>query len=330
MDIFFITAILNWINKKYNKQIIVNDNEIPSFYNRLPSWRSMFEYLLYRFGASIILILMIMIIPFIFRSYTFYAYVFIVIALVIYAIYSIVKLFAWLVVPYWKPYILKYILYFITISSFIFFYTSLFTYTPLNSSLLIIPIIYLIFSIIYIIINESIFDTDSNNMYNYAAIIFSLILAILVFAEPIYIFILTITSAYLVNNKTQPFGYLTIILLLSAILMIISSLIILISYKLFTSAYNKTTGEEPDLSGSYAEYYNHYMDSMKTFIAYTITMQVTYNFYMNANAAEKPSSFVLFITGFLTNIFGLFLSYTSAEEIINSIKFIDISRNMII
>jgi len=330
MDIFFITAILNWINNTYNKQIIVNDNEIPSFYNRLPSWRSIGKYLFYSFFASVLLILMFIIIPLIFRSQSFYAYVFIGIALGIYAIYSIVKIFAWLVVPYWKPYILKYILYFITIPSFIWLFINLFTYTPLNYTLIIFPVIYLIFSIIYIFIKESIFDTESFSIYNYLIIISVLTLAIFVFAEPIIIFILSVIFALLVNNNAQPYGYLTVILLLSTVLMVASSLIILISYKLFSSAYKKNTGEEPELSGSYAEYYDNYMNSMKMFITYTILMTVTYKFYINANAAEKPSRFVLFITGFLTNIFGLLLSHTTAFEILNSSKFVHISRNMII
>lgn len=330
MDIFFITAILNWINNTYNKQIIVNEKEIPSFYNRLPSLVSIGKYLLYGFIAGILLLIIVAIIPLIFRSQSFYAYIFLVIILVLYAIYSIVKIFAWLVVPYWKPYILKYILYFITIPSFIWLFITLFTYTPLNYTLIIFPVIYLIFSIIYIFIKESIFDTESFSIYNYLIIISVFILAIFVFAEPIVIFILSVIFALLINNNTKPYGYLTVILLLSTILMVASSLIILISYKLFSSAYKKNTGEEPELSGSYAEYYDNYMNSMKMFITYTILMSVMYKFYMNANAEEKPSGFVLYVTRILTNIFGLLLSYTSAFEILNSSNFVHISRNMII
>jgi hypothetical protein len=173
---------------------------------------------------------------------------------------------------------------------------------------------------------------DEFNMYTYGLATASLLVAALVMRTPAYVMGASVFSAGLLRNSAQYMSYIPYILLISAILMIISSLIVLISYNLFITDYTKKTGEPPVLSGSYANYYDNYTTSMKSFATSSILMTLAYNTYItkSTDAAQDASNRKPWISWLFTNIFAAITLTISSTELFNSAKFIDISRSLVI
>lgn len=259
-------------------------------------------------------------------EYTLYVGGFILACGVAYLSY---KLFIW-IAPSWGPWLLKYILLSLVISSWIYMFMQLFTYAPLNYSLIYIPIMYLLFSTIYILAKQNMVDKFTSNLFNYGLIGLMYIIAIFIAKTPVYVLLVTLISSFIMRNQVQYMSYIPYLLLFSMILMIIASLIVVISISIYISTYTAKTGEPPTLSGLYENYYENYTSSMKTFITCVILMTLAYNTYETNMKTDDNTKRQPWFSWLLTNVAGFMMAATASTELFNSANFIDISRNMII
>ena len=320
MDIFFIHSLITWINAIYDERTGSQpfDANAPA---QPTSLLSIFKKILYGIFAIIMTTL-------VFPANAHYIFGFIIGCVVLYSLY---RLLLW-VAPSWGPSILKYAMDAIILCGWVYMFINIFAFTPKNYALILIPVMYLIFSVIYIIIKQFMQTSDEINMYTYGVAIASLLVAILVMRAPIYLMFASTFSAWLLQNSAQSMSYIHYIILISAILMITSSLIVLISYNLYITEYTKKTGTQPVLSGSYASYYDNYNTSMKLFATSGILMTLAYNTYImkSTDAAQDPSKYKQWISWFVTNLFAAITVTISSTELFNSAKFIDISRGLVI
>lgn len=320
MDIFFIHSLLTWINALYDERngsqpVDANTPAQPT------SLLSIFKKILYGIFAIIMTTL-------VFPANAYYIFGFIIGCVILYSLY---RLLLW-VAPSWGPTILKYAMDAIILCVWVYMFMNIFAFTPKNYALILIPVMYLIFSVIYILIKQFMQISVDFNMYTYAVAIASLLVAILVMRAPIYVMIASTFTALLLQNSAQSMSYIPYIILISAILMIISSLIVLISYNLYITEYTKKTGKSPVLSGTYANYYDNYTTSMKLFATSGILMTLAYNTYItkSTDTAHDSSKYKPWISWLVTNIFAVITVIISSTELFNSSKFIDISRSLVI
>jgi hypothetical protein len=320
MDIFFIHSLLTWINTLYDERTGSQslDTSAPV---QPTSWLSIFKKILYGIFAIIMTTL-------VFPANAYYIFGFIIGCVVLYSLY---RLLLW-IAPSWGPSIIKYAMDGIILSGWVYMFMNLFAFTPTNYALILIPVMYLIFSVIYILAKQFMRTGDEFNMYTYGLATASLLVATLVMRTPVYVMIASTFSAWLLRNSTQYMSYIPYVILISAILMIISSLIVLISYNLYINEYTKKTGTSPVLSGSYASYYDNYTISMKSFVTSSILMTLAYNTYItkSTDAAQDSSKRKPWISWFATNLFAAITVVISSTELFNSAKFIDISRSLVI
>ncbi len=317
MDIFFIHSLLTWINALYDERTGSQplDSNAPA---QPTSWLSIFKKILYGIFAIIMTTL-------IFPANAHYIFGFIIGSVVLYSLY---RLFLW-VAPSWGPSILKYAMNAIILCGWIYLFMNIFAFTQKNYALILIPVMYLIFSVIYILMKQFMQSSVEFNIYTYALAIASMLVAVLIMRTPEYLMVASGFSAWLLQNSVQPMSYIPYIILISAILMIISSLIVLISYNLYITEYTKKTGNSPVLSGSYASYYENYTTSMKLFATSGIIMTLAYNAYItkSTNVAQDSSKYKPWISWLVTNVFAAITVAISSTELFNSAKFIDISRS---
>ncbi len=317
MDIFFIHSLLTWINALYDERTGSQplDSNAPA---QPTSWLSIFKKILYGIFAIIMTTL-------IFPANAHYIFGFIIGSVVLYSLY---RLFLW-VAPSWGPSILKYAMNAIILCGWIYLFMNIFAFTQKNYALILIPVMYLIFSVIYILMKQFMQSSVEFNIYTYALAIASMLVAVLIMRTPEYLMVASGFSAWLLQNSVQPMSYIPYIILISAILMIISSLIVLISYNLYITEYTKKTGNSPVLSGSYASYYENYTTSMKLFATSGIIMTLAYNAYItkSTNVAQDSSKYKTWISWLVTNVFAAITVAISSTELFNSAKFIDISRS---
>ena len=317
MDIFFIHSLLTWINALYDERTGSQplDSNAPA---QPTSWLSIFKKILYGIFAIIMTTL-------IFPANAHYIFGFIIGSVVLYSLY---RLFLW-VAPSWGPSILKYAMNAIILCGWIYLFMNIFAFTQKNYALILIPVMYLIFSVIYILMKQFMQSSVEFNIYTYALAIASMLVAVLIMRTPEYLMVASGFSAWLLQNSAQPMSYIPYIILISAILMIISSLIVLISYNLYITEYTKKTGNSPVLSGSYASYYENYTTSMKLFATSGIIMTLAYNTYItkSTNVAQDSSKYKPWISWLVTNVFAAITVAISSTELFNSAKFIDISRS---
>jgi len=317
MDIFFIHSLLTWINALYDERTGSQplDSNAPA---QPTSWLSIFKKILYGIFAIIMTTL-------IFPANAHYIFGFIIGSVVLYSLY---RLFLW-VAPSWGPSILKYAMNAIILCGWIYLFMNIFAFTQKNYALILIPVMYLIFSVIYILMKQFMQSSVEFNIYTYALAIASMLVAVLIMRTPEYLMVASGFSAWLLQNSVQPMSYIPYIILISAILMIISSLIVLISYNLYITEYTKKTGNSPVLSGSYASYYENYTTSMKLFATSGIIMTLAYNTYItkSTNVAQDSSKYKPWISWLVTNVFAAITVAISSTELFNSAKFIDISRS---
>ena len=321
MDIFFIHSLLTWINALYDERTGSQPLDTSAAPAERTSWLSIFKKILYGIFAIIMTTIT-------FPANAHYIFGFIIGCVVLYSLY---RLLLW-VAPSWGPSILKYAMDAIILCGWVYMFINIFAFTPKNYALILIPVMYLIFSVIYIIIKQFMQTSDEINMYTYSLAIASLLVAILVMRAPIYLMFASTFSAWLLQNSAQSMSYIHSIILISAILMITSSLIVLISYNLYITEYTKKTGTPPVLSGSYATYYDNYNTSMKLFATSGILMTLAYNTYItkSTDAAQDSSKYKPWISWFVTNLFAAITVTISSTELFNSAKFIDISRGLVI
>jgi len=317
MDIFFIHSLLTWINALYDERTGSQpfDSNAPA---QPTSWLSIFKKILYGIFAIIMTTL-------IFPANAHYIFGVIIGCVVLYSLY---RALLW-VAPSWGPSILKYAMNAIILCGWIYLFMNIFAFTQKNYALILIPVMYLIFSVIYILMKQFMQSSVEFNIYTYALAIASMLVAVLVMRTPEYLMVASGFSAWLLQNSAQPMSYIPYIILISAILMIISSLIVLISYNLYITEYTKKTGNSPVLSGSYASYYENYTTSMKLFATSGIIMTLAYNTYItkSTNVAQDSSKYKPWISWLVTNVFAAITVAISSTELFNSAKFIDISRS---
>jgi len=320
MDIFFIHSLLTWINALYDERTGSQplDSNAPA---QPTSWLSIFKKILYGIFAIIMTTL-------IFPANAHYIFGFIIGSVVLYSLY---RALLW-VAPSWGPSILKYAMNAIILCGWIYLFMNIFAFTQKNYALILIPVMYLIFSVIYILMKQFMQSSVEFNIYTYALAIASMLVAVLIMRTPEYLMVASGFSAWLLQNSVQPMSYIPYIILISAILMIISSLIVLISYNLYITEYTKKTGNSPVLSGSYASYYENYTTSMKLFATSGIIMTLAYNTYItkSTNVAQDSSKYKPWISWLVTNVFAAITVAISSTELFNSAKFIDISRSSVI
>jgi hypothetical protein len=285
------------------------------------SWLSIFKKIVYGIFAIIMITLA-------FPTNSFYIFGFIFGCIVLYSLY---RLLLW-VAPSWGPLILKYAMDAIILSGWVYMFMNIFAFNKNNYALILIPVMYLIFSVIYIFAKQIMRDGDGFNMYTYGLATASLLVAALIMRNPAYVMGASAFSAWLLLNSSQYMSYIPYILMISAILMIISSLIILISYNLFIAEYTKKTGKPPVLSGSYASYYDNYTISMKSFVTSSIIMTLAYNTYIknSVDAAQDKTKYRPWLSLFVTNLFAAITLTISSTELFNSAKFIHITRSSLI
>lgn len=320
MDIFFIHSLLTWINAVYDgrngsEPLDANAAAQPT------SWLTIFKKILYGIFAIIMTTL-------VFPANAYYIFGFIIGCVVLYSLY---RLLLW-VAPSWGVSILKYVMDAIILCGWVYMFMNIFAFTPKNYALILIPVMYLIFSVIYVLIKQFMQTSVDFNMYTYALAISSMLVAGLVMRSSVYVMFATVFSAWLLQDSTQPMSYIPYIILISAILMIISSLIVLISYNLYITEYTKKTGTTPVLSGTYASYYDNYTTSMKLFAGSSILMTLAYNTYTTKStvAPQDPSKYKPWISWIVTNMFAIITVTISSTELFNSAKFIDMSRSLVI
>jgi hypothetical protein len=320
MDIFFIHSLLTWINALYDERTGSQplDTSAPA---PPTSWLSIFKKILYGIFAIIMT-------TFAFPANAHYIFGFIIGGVVLYSLY---RLLLW-VAPSWGPSILKYAMDAIILCAWVYMFMNIFAFTPKNYALILIPVMYLIFSVIYIATKQFMRTSDGISMYTYGLAGASLLVAGLVMRTPVYVTIASVFSAWLLRNPAEHMSYIPYIILISAILMIISSLIVLISYNLYITEYTKKTGKSPVLSGSYASYYDNYTTSMKLFATSGIIMTLAYNTYITKSTDAAPESFKnkQWISWLVTNLFAAITVTITSTELFNSAKFIDISRSLVI
>ena len=323
MDIFFIHSLITWINTLYDERTGSQplDTSAPAPAASPTSWLSIFKKILYGIFAIIMTTIA-------FPANAHYIFGFIIGSVVLYSLY---RLFLW-VAPSWGPSILKYAMDAIILSGWVYMFMNIFAFTPKNYALILIPVMYLLFSVIYILTKQFMRTSDEFNIYTYGLASASLLVAALVMRTPVYVMIASVFSAGLLRNSSQYMSYIPYIILISAILMIISSLIVLISYNLFIADYTKKTGTPPVLSGSYANYYDNYTTSMKLFATSSILMTLAYNTYItkSTDAAQDSSKRKPWFSWLVTNLFAAITITISSTELFNSTKFIDISRSSVI
>ncbi len=329
---------MTWINAEFDKRFgseqidlwepllngpaaIAGPASLVALAVRPKNWLSTFKKMLFVISAIIIAILA-------FPAYSFYIIAFVFVCMSIYGAYRSLIWFA----PWLGPLLIKFIMDMIILSVWVYMFMNIFAFTPQNYALILIPVMYLIFSVIYIFANQFMQTSDGFNMYTYGFAATSLLVAALVMRTPAYVMGASAFSAGLLRNSAQHMSYVPSILLISAILMIISSLIVLISYNLFIADYTKKTGKTPVLSGSYANYYDNYTTSMKSFVTSGIILTLAYNTYIkkSTDSAQDSSKRKPWISWFVTNIFAAITLTISSTELFNSAKFIDISRSLVI
>lgn len=320
MDIFFIHKIISWISAAYdNRTVTANSGSVApstsSPHTGMPTFKKILQ------GVFVIMLMIL-----VFGEYTLYVGGFILACGVAYIIY---KLFIW-IAPSWGPWLLKYMLLSIVVSTWIFMFMQLFTFTPLNYTLILIPTMYLLFSTIYILAKQNLVDSFTSNLYTYGLIVFMYIIAIFVTKTPVYVLITTLISSFIMRNQIQYMSYIPYLLLFSMILMIIASLIVVISISIYISTYTSKTGEPPTLSGLYENYYENYMSSMKTFVTCGILMTLAYKTYETNMKIDDKTKMQPWFSWILTNVSGFIMAATVSTELFNSANFIDISRNLII
>jgi hypothetical protein len=321
MDIFFIHSLLTWINALYDERTGSQPLDTSAAPAERTSWLSIFKKILYGIFAIIMTTIT-------FPANAHYIFGFIIGCVVLYSLY---RLLLW-VAPSWGHSIIKYAMDAIILFGWVYMFMNIFAFTPTNYALILIPVMYLIFSVIYIFAKQFMRDSDEFNIYTYGLAIASLLVAVLVMRTPVYVMIASAFSAWLLRNSSQYMSYIPYIILVSSILMIISSLIVLISYNLYITEYTNKTGTSPVLSGSYASYYDNYTISMKSFAASSILMTLAYNTYItkSTDAAQESSKNKPWISWFATNLFAAITLTISSTELFNSAKFIDISRSLVI
>jgi len=320
MDIFFIHSLLTWINTLYDErtgsQPLDTSAPVPP-----TSWLSIFKKILYGIFAIIMITLA-------FPTNSFYIFGFVIGCVVLYSLY---RLLLW-VAPSWGPSIIKYTMDSIILSVWIYMFMNIFAFKQNNYALILIPVMYLIFSVIYIFAKQFMQTSDEFNIYTYVLAAASLLVAALIMRTPAYVMGASAFSVWLLRNSSQYMSYIPSTLLISAILMIISSLIVLISYNLFIAEYTKKTGEPPVLTGLYASYYDNYTTSMKSFATSGIILTLAYNTYIkkSTDAAQDATKYKPWLSWFVTNLFAAITIIISSTELFNSAKFIDISRSSVI
>ncbi len=321
MDIFFIHSLLTWINALYDERTGSQPLDTSAAPAERTSWLSIFKKILYGIFAIIMTTIT-------FPANAHYIFGFIIGCVVLYSLY---RLLLW-VAPSWGHSIIKYAMDAIILFGWVYMFMNIFAFTPTNYALILIPVMYLIFSVIYIFAKQFMRDSDEFNIYTYGLAIASLLVAVLVMRTPVYVMIASAFSAWLLRNSSQYMSYIPYIILVSSILMIISSLIVLISYNLYITEYTNKTGTSSVLSGSYASYYDNYTISMKSFAASSILMTLAYNTYItkSTDAAQESSKNKPWISWFATNLFAAITLTISSTELFNSAKFIDISRSLVI
>jgi hypothetical protein len=323
MDIFFIHSLITWINALYDERTSSQplDASSPAPAAVPTTWLSIFKKILYGIFAIIMTTIA-------FPANAHYIFGFIIGGVVLYSLY---RLFLW-IAPSWGPSILKCAMDAIILCGWVYMFMNIFAFTPKNYALILIPVMYLIFSVLYILTKQFMRTSDEFNMYTYGLAIASLLVAALVMRSPEYVMGASAFSAWLLRNSAQYMSYIPYIILISSILMIISSLIVLISYNLFITEYTKKTGTPPVLSGLYASYYDNYTTSMKSFATSGILMTLAYNTYItkSTDAAQDSSKHKPWISWLVTNVFAAITIAISSTELFNSAKFIDISRSSVI
>lgn len=111
-------------------------------------------------------------------------------------------------------------------------------------------------------------------------------------------------------------------------LMIIASLIVVISINIYISKYTSKTGDAPTISGLYESYYENYTSSMKLFVTCGIIMTLSYKTYEANMRSDENTNHKPWLSWIFTNVFGFVMIATASNELFNSAKFIDISRNL--
>lgn len=321
MDIFFIHSLLTWINALYDERTGSQPLDTSAAPAERTSWLSIFKKILYGIFAIIMTTIT-------FPANAHYIFGFIIGCVVLYSLY---RLLLW-VAPSWGHSIIKYAMDAIILFGWVYMFMNIFAFTPTNYALILIPVMYLIFSVIYIFAKQFMRDSDEFNIYTYGLAIASLLVAVLVMRTPVYVMIASAFSAWLLRNSSQYMSYIPYIILVSSILMIISSLIVLISYNLYITEYTNKTGTSPVLSGSYASYYDNYTISMKSFAASVIILTLAYNTYVKKSieAAKDATNRTPWFSWLVTNLFAAITITISSIELFNSSKFIHISRSSLI
>lgn len=329
---------MTWINAEFDKRVgsepidllapvlngpaaLAGPASLVALAVRPTNWLSVFKKMLYLISAIIIAILA-------FPAYSFYIIAFIFVCMSIYGAYRSLIWFA----PWLGPLIIKFIMDMIILASWIYMFMSIFAFKQSNYALILIPVMYLIFSVIYIFATQFMQTSNEFNIYTYVFAATSLLVAALAMRAPAYVMIASAFSAGLLRNSSHYMSYVPSILLISAILMIISSLIVLISYNLFIADYTKKTGKTPVLSGLYASYYDNYTISMKSFATSVIILTLAYNTYIkkSIDAAKDATKYKPWFSWLVTNLFAAITVTISSTELFNSAKFIDISRSSVI
>jgi len=338
MDIFFIYTVMTWINAEFDKRLgsepidlrapvlngpaaLAGPASLVALAVQPTNWLSRFKKMLFVICAIGIALLA-------FPSYSFYIIAFIFVCMAIYGAYRSLIWFA----PWLGPLIIKFIMDVIILAVWIYTFMSIFAFNQSNYALMLIPVMYLIFSVIYIFAKYFMQNSDGFNIYTYGFAATSLLVAVLIMRTPAYVMGASAFSVWLLRNSSQYMSYVPSILLISAIFMIISSLIVLISYNLFIAEYTKKTGKTPVLSGLYAGYYDNYTISMKSFAASVIILTLAYNTYVKKSieAAKDATNRTPWFSWLVTNLFAAITITISSIELFNSSKFIHISRSSLI
>lgn len=329
---------MTWINAEFDKRFgnepidlwepllngpaaIAGPASLVALAVRQTNWLSTFKKMLFVISAIVIAILA-------FPAYSFYIIAFVFVCMSIYGAYRSLIWFA----PWLGPLIIKFIMDMIILAVWIYTFMSIFAFKQSNYALMLIPVMYLIFSVIYIFAKYFMQTSDGFNIYTYGFAATSLLVAVLIMRTPAYVIGASAFSVWLLRNSSHYISYIPSILLISAILMIISSLIVLISYNLFITDYAKKTGKTPVLSGLYASYYDNYTISMKSFAASVIMLTLAYNTYVqkSIDAEKDATNRRPWFSWLVTNLFAAITITISTTELFNSSKFIHISRSSLI
>ena len=212
-------------------------------------------------------------------------------------------------------------------------FKSLFMHPVRDYMYLIIPMIFGILSIMYLMYKQNIVKSIIDSRWIYLVFVIGIVMSIVTKSEIILLLVSLLGVHYLHDPILSNNSYLPYTLLLSTIFLVISIIIIFASYSEFVEKIKKRTGKKPELSGSYDIMYENLTLTIGNYLLFGMLMVLSY--YKTEDIGEinkllnKEDKIIYWpmITRGISYISGFLLLLLTSTEIINSTGFINISRN---